>query len=55
MVMVPPVMVVPGMVPVELAPGPFVTSELGPTFAAGAEPVEGTLVLLLRMSHEVSG
>jgi len=55
MVMVPPVMVVPGMVLVELAPGPFVAGGFGPSFATRAEPVDGTLVLLLRMSHDVMG
>ena len=42
-------------VPVELALGPFVAGGLGPPVPAGAEPVDGTLVLLLRMSHGVLG
>ena len=40
---------------VELAFGPFVAADLGSPFPAGAEPVDGTLVLLLRMSHDVLG
>jgi hypothetical protein len=43
------------MVPVELASGPFVATELGPTLSAAAEPVDGTFVLLLGISHDVMG
>jgi hypothetical protein len=42
-------------VSVELAPGPFVAAGLGLTLPAGAEPVDGTFVLLLGMSRDVRG
>ena len=40
---------------VEFAPGRFVAGGFDPTFTAGAEAVDGALVLLLRRAQEVRG
>jgi hypothetical protein len=54
-VMVPRVRVRRAMVLMELTLGPFVAAGLGSPLPAGAEPVDGALVLLVRMSHDVMG
>jgi hypothetical protein len=53
--MVPRARVRRAMVLMELTLGPFVAAGLGSPLPAGAEPVDGALVLLVRMSHDVMG